>query len=95
MVETDGLCPTGTDGNDPFHDLRNGEVSGMKQTAKVLALNCGSSSAKYSVWEMPQCNMLCSGIVERVTVGGSFIRHQLSKKVKCMINTNAPTMNWR
>lgn len=49
----------------------------MKQTVKILALNCGSSSAKYSVWEMPQCKMLCSGIVERVTVGESFIRHQL------------------
>lgn len=49
----------------------------MKQTVKILALNCGSSSVKYSVWEMPQCRMLCSGIVERVTVGGSFIRHQL------------------
>jgi acetate kinase len=52
----------------------------MKQTAKVLALNCGSSSAKYSVWEMPQCDMMCSGIVERVTIGGSFIRHQLPGK---------------
>lgn len=52
----------------------------MKQTVKILALNCGSSSAKYSVWEMPQCKMLCSGIVERVTVGGSFIRHQLPGK---------------
>jgi len=49
----------------------------MKQTVKILTLNCGSSSAKYSVWEMPQCKMLCSGIVERVTVGESFIRHQL------------------
>lgn len=52
----------------------------MKQTVKILALNCGSSSAKYSVWEMPQCKMLCSGIVERVTVGESFIRHQLPGK---------------
>ena len=48
----------------------------MKESARVLALNCGSSSVKYSLWEMPQCDMLCSGIVERVAVGGSFIRHQ-------------------
>ncbi len=52
----------------------------MKQTVKILALNCGSSSVKYSVWEMPQCRMLCSGIVERVTVGRSFIRHQLPRR---------------
>jgi acetate kinase len=49
-----------------------------KEGVKVLTLNCGSSSVKYSVWEMPECNLSCSGIVERVTVGGSFIRHQLA-----------------
>jgi len=47
------------------------------ETTKILTLNCGSSSVKYSVWNMPQCDILCNGIIERVTFAGSFIRHNL------------------
>jgi acetate kinase len=45
---------------------------------KILTLNCGSSSVKYSLWKMPGAIPLCQGIVERVTVGGSFIRHKVA-----------------
>lgn len=45
---------------------------------KVLTLNCGSSSVKYSLWDMPGALPLCQGIVERVIVGGSFIRHKVA-----------------
>lgn len=60
---------------------------------KVMTLNCGSSSVKYAVWEMPQCDMLCSGIVERVTVGGSFIRHQLRGKPEVREDYECPNHN--
>lgn len=45
---------------------------------KVLTLNCGSSSVKYSIWSMPSKEVLCSGTVERVTLGNSFIKHKKS-----------------
>lgn len=52
---------------------------------KILTLNCGSSSVKYSVWEMPDRRRLCGGIVDRVTIGGSIIKHEGKKPIvmKC------------
>ena len=41
----------------------------------ILTLNCGSSSAKYSVVDSNTFDPLAQGIVERVTIGGSFIKH--------------------
>jgi acetate kinase len=43
---------------------------------KILTLNCGSSSVKYSLWEMPGAKPLCQGIVERVGMGDSKITHK-------------------
>lgn len=34
--------------------------------AKVMAVNCGSSSVKFKLYEMPEEKVLCSGIVERI-----------------------------
>lgn len=42
---------------------------------KILTLNCGSSSVKYALLDMPDKVKLCHGIVDRVTVGESFIKH--------------------
>lgn len=44
---------------------------------KILTLNCGSSSVKYSLWEMPGARPLCQGIVERVGIGDSTITHKV------------------
>jgi acetate kinase len=41
----------------------------------ILTLNCGSSSLKYQLYRWEDRDVLASGIVERVTVGGSFINH--------------------
>jgi acetate kinase len=41
----------------------------------ILTLNCGSSSLKYQLYRWEDREVLASGIVERVTVGGSFINH--------------------
>lgn len=43
---------------------------------KILTLNCGSSSVKYSLWEMPGAVPLCQGIIERVTMEGGLISHR-------------------
>ncbi len=41
----------------------------------ILTLNCGSSSLKYQLYRWEDKEILARGIVERVTVGGSFINH--------------------
>ena len=43
----------------------------------VLSLNCGSSSAKYQVYNWEKRLIMAKGIVERVTIGGSFIKHEV------------------
>jgi acetate kinase len=51
----------------------------------ILTLNCGSSSLKYQLYRWEERDVLASGIVERVTVGGSFINHyskRSGKKIK-------------
>ncbi len=42
---------------------------------KVMTLNCGSSSVKYALFDLPGRIRLSHGIVDRVTVGGSLIKH--------------------
>ena len=34
--------------------------------SKVMAVNCGSSSLKFKLYEMPEEVVICSGIVERI-----------------------------
>jgi acetate kinase len=51
----------------------------------ILTLNCGSSSLKYQLYRWESRDVLASGIVERVTVGGSFISHysqRAGKKIR-------------
>lgn len=43
----------------------------------ILCLNCGSSSVKYRLYDWGKKLTLASGIVERVTVGGSFCFHEV------------------
>lgn len=42
---------------------------------KILTLNCGSSSVKYQVYSWEEKIPLAQGVVERVTIGESFIKH--------------------
>lgn len=41
---------------------------------KILVLNCGSSSLKYSLIELPDYRVITSGIAERVGTSASFIK---------------------
>lgn len=43
---------------------------------KVLVINCGSSSLKYQVLEMETEELLCKGLVERIGIDGSVIKHE-------------------
>jgi len=58
---------------------------------EILTLNCGSSSVKYQLYRWEEKRILAKGIVERVTIGGSFIAHEVMGNSKVKIEKNCPT----
>jgi acetate kinase len=57
----------------------------------ILTLNCGSSSAKYQVYDWDKKDVLAVGIVEKVTIGGSFITHEAKGKPKYTVEHDCPS----
>ncbi|MDR1373661.1 MAG: acetate kinase [Treponema sp.] len=57
----------------------------------ILTLNCGSSSAKYQVYDWDAKDILAVGIVEKVTLGGSFINHKVKGKEEYTAEHDCPT----
>ena len=45
---------------------------------KIIVLNCGSSSIKYQLFEMPSKDVIAKGVVEKIGLKGSFIKHTKS-----------------
>jgi acetate kinase len=43
----------------------------------ILALNCGSSSVKYQLFDWARKEVIAKGMVERVIIGDSFILHEV------------------
>jgi len=43
----------------------------------ILALNCGSSSVKYQLYDWKKKEVIAKGMVERVTIGDSYIIHEV------------------
>ncbi len=43
----------------------------------ILALNCGSSSVKYQLFDWKRKEVIARGMVERVTIGDSYIIHEV------------------
>ena len=39
---------------------------------KILSVNCGSSSLKFKLYEMPEEKVLIAGVFERIGIDGSF-----------------------
>ncbi|MDD5658223.1 MAG: propionate kinase, partial [Elusimicrobia bacterium] len=56
----------------------------------ILCLNCGSSSVKYRLYDWERQRTLAAGVVERVTVGGSFIAHEADGRDKLTIKRECP-----
>ncbi len=56
----------------------------------ILTLNCGSSSVKYQVYDWRKKSALATGIVERVTQPGSFIKHKARGKGEYNLNRECP-----
>ncbi|MBP5211616.1 MAG: acetate kinase, partial [Pyramidobacter sp.] len=42
---------------------------------KILVINCGSSSLKYQVFDMDNESVLAKGLVERIGIEGSRLKH--------------------
>ncbi|MDR1785482.1 MAG: acetate kinase [Spirochaetaceae bacterium] len=57
----------------------------------ILTLNCGSSSAKYQVYDWDNKDVLASGQVERVTIEGSQITHQAKGRDEYVRQSPCPT----
>lgn len=47
---------------------------------KVLVINCGSSSIKYRLFNMPEENILAEGLLEKIGEGDSQLIHKADKK---------------
>lgn len=45
----------------------------------ILVINSGSSSLKYQLFKMPEKSPVSSGLVERIGIEGSFIKHMVFK----------------
>ncbi len=58
---------------------------------KILVLNCGSSSAKYLVYDWEKKEITAKGIVERVTIGDSFCIHEVPGRDAFKIEHDCPT----
>jgi acetate kinase len=56
----------------------------------ILTLNCGSSSAKYQVFDWTNKDVIASGVVERVTQEGGSITHNAKGKSEYKMNHECP-----
>ena len=43
---------------------------------KIIVINCGSSSIKYQLFDMDGPTILAKGVVEKIGLSGSFIKHE-------------------
>jgi acetate kinase len=57
----------------------------------ILSLNCGSSSVKYRLYDYDKKETLATGIVERVTIGQSYIQQSGLGRDPIMIKRECPT----
>lgn len=58
---------------------------------KILVLNCGSSSVKYMIYDWEARTPMASGIVERVGLEGSFIKHKVTGREIYQISSECST----
>jgi len=54
----------------------------------ILTLNCGSSSLKYQLYDWDKSQTLASGIVERIGIEGSQIKHKSHDKEEVVIQNS-------
>ncbi len=52
---------------------------------KIIVLNCGSSSIKYQLFEMPEQKVIAKGLVDKIGLKGSLIKHEQENGEKTTI----------
>jgi len=52
---------------------------------KILVLNCGSSSIKYQLFDMTDKSVMAKGIVEKIGLTGSFLKHNKADGQKIIL----------
>ena len=52
---------------------------------KILVINCGSSSIKYQFYSLADNRILAKGIVEKIGMKGSFLKHEKESGQKVML----------
>jgi acetate kinase len=57
---------------------------------KILVINCGSSSLKYQLFDMDKEQVLAKGLVERIGIDGSRIKHTKTGLEPVVIETAIP-----
>jgi acetate kinase len=57
---------------------------------KILVINCGSSSLKYQVFDMANEEVLCKGLVEKIGLPGSFLKHRRGSEGNIVIEAEIP-----
>ncbi len=57
---------------------------------KILVLNCGSSSLKYQLFDMSDESVLAKGLVERIGIAGSRIKHNKGSNDPVVRETDIP-----
>ena len=45
----------------------------------IFVINSGSSSLKYQLLQLPEGNLLCSGLIDRIGLDNSSINHKVYK----------------
>lgn len=58
---------------------------------KILVVNCGSSSLKYQLIDMINEDVLAKGLVERIGISNSRIKHETEDGEKIVIEEDMPT----
>jgi len=49
---------------------------------KIIVLNCGSSSIKYQLFDMPSQQVLAKGLVDKIGLKGSLVKHEREDGIK-------------
>ena len=57
---------------------------------KILVINCGSSSLKYQFIDMKDESVLAKGLVERIGIDGSVLKHEKIGMEKQTITADMP-----
>ena len=52
---------------------------------KIIVLNCGSSSIKYQLFDMPSQNVIAKGLVDKIGLKGAGIKHEMEDGNKTTI----------